>query len=781
MIKKVILKNWKSHLNSEFIFNPGPNVLIGIMGSGKTSVIEAISFALFGTFPALQSKRVVLDDLIMTEPEKKKTCSVELEFEVDGDVYTIKREIEKGKGTKSAEIRKNGELIDVNPKNVTEIVEHVLQMDYDLFSKAVYSEQNGIDYFLRIPKGHRMKHIDRMLKLDLYEKARENAVSMRNKIKNETSQLMKVISDIEREKIEEKLNEIKKEIETLREEEMRLKDIDARMKGEVESLEKKLEFFEARDKELIEITREMDSIKTGLKEVESALERKTKKLEDVDLSKINEEVQNLSKEIEKRKKELEKMKERENKLRSELASESTRLKHMREVEMQELEKKINETAAYKKELLELREKIPDPEMIIDKKTKALENKKSEFYRIQSKKDELTKQIEDLKMDVCPTCESPLTEEKRLKLIEKKRKEIELIENKIPKMSADLKKMQDDLEETKQSIQKIALLEEKTKEYDKNRKRLEEIEKEVDVITKNINKIVKELEVVTKDIKETEEMLENRRLEKERFSSIIEDMTLIHEMKSKKVKYEERLRDLKKRKEEISASLEEVDILGLRKELREKTAESREISAKLNALTEKIRDKTEVLLDLRTRKETLEKYKKEVETNEKLLKDLDNFVSVLKITQQQLREEFVKTVNLLMNSIWSDLYPYGDFDEIRLIVEDDYLLQMKRGGTWLSVDGIVSGGERSMACLALRIAFSLAFIPNLRWLILDEPTHNLDINAIENFSALLSEKITKFAEQVFIITHEERISEGLENVYKLERKKELNEPTRVSRL
>ena len=71
MIEKVILRNWKSHLESEFTFSKGTNVLIGHIGSGKTSVLDAICFALFGTTPSLQSKKVKLDDIIMTtQPEQ---------------------------------------------------------------------------------------------------------------------------------------------------------------------------------------------------------------------------------------------------------------------------------------------------------------------------------------------------------------------------------------------------------------------------------------------------------------------------------------------------------------------------------------------------------------------------------------------------------------------------------------------------------------------------------------------------------------------------------------
>ena len=43
--------------------------------------------------------------------------------------------------------------------------------------------------------------------------------------------------------------------------------------------------------------------------------------------------------------------------------------------------------------------------------------------------------------------------------------------------------------------------------------------------------------------------------------------------------------------------------------------------------------------------------------------------------------------------------------------------------------MASGGERSIACLAMRIAMAMVIVPNLRWLILDEPTHNIDEQGI----------------------------------------------------
>ena len=135
MIERIRLTNWKSHLSSDLKFSAGVNALTGAMGSGKTSIVEAISFALFGTFPSLKSHRVGLDELIMKKPEKKELSKVELNFSLNGNDYYIVREIRAGKGTGKCEIRKDGEILDVNARGVTREVERCLQMDMILSQK----------------------------------------------------------------------------------------------------------------------------------------------------------------------------------------------------------------------------------------------------------------------------------------------------------------------------------------------------------------------------------------------------------------------------------------------------------------------------------------------------------------------------------------------------------------------------------------------------------------------------------------------------------------------
>ena len=146
MLKKVSISNWRSHATSQLDFSSGTNGLVGILGSGKSSVLDAICFGLFGTFPNLQAKKIKLDDLIMRKPSTKERAEVSIDFDADGKDYSVKRVIDRGKGTTYCELKESGIIIESpSAARVTEVVEKILKVNYDLFSQAVYSEQNALD------------------------------------------------------------------------------------------------------------------------------------------------------------------------------------------------------------------------------------------------------------------------------------------------------------------------------------------------------------------------------------------------------------------------------------------------------------------------------------------------------------------------------------------------------------------------------------------------------------------------------------------------------------
>ncbi len=300
------------------------------------------------------------------------------------------------------------------------------------------------------------------------------------------------------------------------------------------------------------------------------------------------------------------------------------------------------------------------------------------------------------------------------------------------------------------------------------------------LREEVNSLVLSVKMINEERDALDRKLRERELQRERLSGLLEEAERIGELMKRQKEYSGEKEKLEKERVRLEEGFDKTGLKALRKSMEEKSAEEAFLKERISGLGERLGERTERLREIREREGLLERYRRELMEGEKIRGDLRKFTEALILTQDQLRSEFLKTVNSIMDRVWQELYPYGDFEGIRLAIEGDYILQLKEPGGWVSVEGRVSGGERSMACLALRIAFSLAFIPNLRWLILDEPTHNLDSNAIQHFARVLRERMPEFVEQVFLITHEERISEGVTgSLYKLERDKEQNGPTLVS--
>ena len=269
MIKKIRLHNWKSHKDSEFEFNKGTNVLTGIIGAGKSTVVEAMCYCLFGTYPALNSKSVALNEIIMNKPNQTEEAKVELEFDYNGKDYFVQRTVFLGKNSNQGKLLENGILIaGPKPKEVTEKIEEILEMDYDLFSRAVYSEQNQIDFFLKLSPGERKKKFDEILGLDRYEKARKTNVSVMNRIKKMTEDRKEMINK-NASLIDE--NELKK-LEAKKEEKIQkakeLEETKIKEKEELEKHIKEMKILEEKEKKFLQLNEKIIKAKSKITEAE---------------------------------------------------------------------------------------------------------------------------------------------------------------------------------------------------------------------------------------------------------------------------------------------------------------------------------------------------------------------------------------------------------------------------------------------------------------------------------------------------------------------------------
>ncbi|MEM2974335.1 MAG: AAA family ATPase [Candidatus Micrarchaeia archaeon] len=764
MLKSINLKNWRSHKDSTLNFVNGTNIIIGRMGGGKSSVIDAICFALFGTCPAIQHRRLKVGDYIRNRPDSAKEAEVILVFEHKGEEYSIKRSIKKT-GVTEGEVRKNGRQIE-GPQSakVTEFIEGLFDVDYELFTRAIYSEQNKIDYFLTLPRGERKRQIDELLGLNRFEEIRKNVITTvgRLKMMYDDKKMFLKSFDIEKTKFE----------------------IFSTM-DELRLLDEKLAHIKVK---LDEIVRKRKELKSVFDEIESAR---------IKHSKLNERIAGLKHSIEIFGKELKEKKfgkEEYEKLKRDIECLITRKQELQinsdkyDREINILSKKIGELERLE---TELKEKI-SKKMKLEELTRELDIKilEDEYQEKEKIKELILQEIADNKaifMDLekaimeldreivkCPICDSDINEDRRRLLREQK---IEMIKS-VKKNLESLKSRQTETEK------EIKILKDKLRITQEAHSQI----KEFGGIEDQLNKIEKEKE-------EMDSKLEGMKSEKKR---LLNELEQILEEYNSLTKYFERMNELKIKQEKYLQFKMELEVLEkemlslnfneeiwkiTRDNLEEAMLEETRINGEINSISQRKRFESDKLDDRKRRLKEMEIYEQEIKNYEKAIERLQLFSNAIIETQQVLREELVAAVNEALTEVWGILYPYSDYPFVKIQPsESDYDLVFRLGEGWISVDGIASGGERALACLALKVAFAMVLTPNLSWLILDEPTHNLDEEAVKTLAITLHDHIPKIVEQTLVVTHDENLRDAASGkLFRIERNKEIPEISEVEEI
>ena len=161
MIDEIRLTNFKSHTNTNIKFEQGINVIVGENGSGKTSILDAINFALFKQKP----RDLKFDDLIRLG---EKEMRVEAIFSINNKKLKVRRIRKKGGSTENS--------LHINNKpyirgNIDKEIEKIIGIDSDVFTRAVYVKQGEIDALISMEPSKRKIEINKLLGINEIEKA----------------------------------------------------------------------------------------------------------------------------------------------------------------------------------------------------------------------------------------------------------------------------------------------------------------------------------------------------------------------------------------------------------------------------------------------------------------------------------------------------------------------------------------------------------------------------------------------------------------------------------
>ncbi|MEN6519896.1 MAG: AAA family ATPase [Armatimonadota bacterium] len=411
------LTNFRQHRDTRLDFLPGVTGIIGKNGSGKSTVLEAMAWALYGS-AALRGKN---ETVRCKSAEGNAPAEVALAFGLGAHEYRVTRRLEAS-GRTSANLLIDGVSARTGFKEVTESITKLLGMDYQAFFTSFFTAQKEIDFMRGMDGRQRAAAVTRMLGYERLVRAREKANQDRLGLQHQIDGLERGLGD------PEEIKRRKFDAESAKaESEKVLKAVTKRedaAKAEVVRLKPLRELSEEKAKRAAELSRRLE-LDTA-EETRAASRVKELSAEIEDLSEKAKELESLAPQLEEYKKageeyrvlaELQKHESRRAAIQGQLSA--------TEKDLETLKKRIDKLSGtpgdiekIDKESSGLAKQLSEVDARIERERNALASARQraelEMEQAAAQKDEIAakkRTIEEAGLSgKCPTCERPLAEE-----------------------------------------------------------------------------------------------------------------------------------------------------------------------------------------------------------------------------------------------------------------------------------------------------------------------------------------------------------------------------------
>lgn len=717
-LKSLHLKNIKNHTNLSVSFTEGITAILGKNGAGKTTIFESIGLVLFNHLLYSQKQ-------FISHGKTWGQIELELYHELTGKTVTIVRRI--GNNPKY-ELTIEGSTIS-GKIDVQDWIYKNLNINKDmelskLFSEIIAIPQGLATAHFLLPPRQREEIFNSILGVDTYRDCYEKLRPVEGLCKKEITEY-----ELEIGKLKIHLEDYNKEVEKLDS----LIDEGEKMKEEVSKI---TETFIKAEVELKKLD-EMENL-VNQKEYLEGQNKQLKSEIDGTKDKINE-----LKVDEKRKEEIEK----------ELLTQSDKEREHCDVtnrftdvlyEIKELDKDIND---YESEIKDFNNDMKDYDEIA-KNALQFNNIKKYIDELKANISVWDNELENLKLGergVCPILEENCdricsdayrrkVQSLRLNLEEARSTLVRLQDNEFPIVSR-AKQIKDRLDEKLEHMKEIKIL------LMKDKKVVSEKKKEYSLLREELTRLQEELKVLDELSEEYNEI----RLKEERveaYRETLDDYTTqlrintedLRKISDKTLGYDS---DTHSNAQERVLDLR--DVLSRTKEKSsQNTLERASQENYVNELNEK--------------KEFLKEYSESLLKSSQTLEKIKKIREIFKNIGSDLTGQYLNNISYSANQMWQELKS----DDRELTWQNDYNIKVG------DEDFIqLSGGEQMLGAIAVRIALLQYSAPEIKLIILDEPTANIDKDNRESLAEAIRE--LQGYSQILVVSHDSCFESITDNV------------------
>ncbi len=813
IFKTLQMENIRSYEKEKIDFPSGTSLFEGDVGSGKSTILMAMEFALFG----LGNQR---GDALLRKGSKKG--SVFLSFNVEEKEYQIKRTLVRGNNDSvrqdKAFLSADGRKVQLSPSEIKERILDILNFKEPpnpraqsvIYRYAVYTPQEEMKFILAQKPDTRLETLRKAFGIEDYKTAADNAKLISNGIKDKINYLSGQVSDLEQKKASlielnrkltdnnrvlalstEKRAELESALSKYREKLVNLKEIEFRLRqveNEIPHLEKQI-----KDRDDL-ITRYQDEIQ------ETEIENQEKfRLEMDELEKIEKPTSISPEEL----KEKIKLIKEAVQNRKELFTTLKLLKENKAVIKEKLEDWKDKTRDdFIKENQELTQKLRESRDLLSQHQKEVNLILKKIYKLEGQLDDINNKLENLDElgEICPICGSPLDDAHKKDLKEERERESRKLNSEIKVLNEVKKKGEEQIEDDNTLIEQI-------RNELSNYKSIIDKFDELDGVNSRINR-------VEGNISNIDDMLSLNIQEDNDFGNFDQYIQHLEDLQEKlnkyfgaqkslesiRYQYNKNIEKIERKKSEIETLTDKIKQLDVNltkskeiiKQLPEIDRKLVEVQSLHDSTDEEYRGVNDKVVETQTLVKRLTEDVHQLDKEIKEKETLHNRLEVLKNYHSWFTDYLIPTLSVIEKHVMQNIHL--DFDEnfknwFNLLIDDpsktgkideEFTPIIEQDGFQQEIN-YLSGGEKTSVALAYRLALnnivqkvSTGMKSNL--LIMDEPTDGFSKEQLFKIRDILNELNYP---QIIIVSHERELESFADNIFQIEKIDGVSEVSKVN--
>ncbi len=787
LIRKLRLRNIRSYVDEEITFPEGSVLLSGDIGSGKSSLLYAIEFALFGS----DTERLSGGALLRKGAAQGE---VALTFELDGEEITVERGLKQGSRSVS---QTSGALIlggrrkEAMPGELKADIIALLGYPEELITKkqnltyryTVYCPQEEMKAILTDEQESRLDTLRRIFGIDKYKRIQENAATVARELRSRKREL---------EARTEGLEERRRQLAAQQGQEQQLHERLAAVVPLIQQLEeelakqrKALQDTEQQLKEIQERKKRLGVLEAQRTWTQQLLERQEARLRELrtllEGLQVSGDSASLQQEIEQRETRLQQLVESRTRSEQRLASLSERCAEVeRELAIPEPDAGMKQKRfAQLTALAAGKEGLERQEQQLQSAIEQLRAVLREHEVKQEQAAQLRTQI--LKLAECPTCLQPVSKEHKEHVHEKEGEKAQLFaakaaesrrlvaqkEQELAVLRGHLRALREAEKELAGLRAELAHLGQQHAEREQKRKALQELKIEqshaADELARARTVDFGEERAAVRHLRQRLDQL------RERERAMKEELQLVQSQQQLAAQRDQLLREhamLERRAAqdavfERQAAEQRAALDKLSADERTLSIEQSALEAQRGSIGQKMRELAKEIAE----KESL---RKSAERIAQLHQWLDAFFISLMGT---IEKHVLLRIHHEFNALFQEWFGMLMEDEqLSARIDDQFAPAVEQQGYAVDV-AYLSGGERTGAALAYRLALNkvvndvIQTIKTRELLILDEPTDGFSTEQLDRVREVLNQLGLR---QVIIVSHEQKMESFVEHVLRVEK-------------